>query len=64
MQSTDTHVLDSSTRVFMTHTREYEILESLLVGISNTLQVLRTRYEFTCEFFTFIIPPEVNTFID
>ena len=60
MQSTDTRVFDSFTRVFVTHTREHEILASLLAGISNTLQVLTTRYEFTREFFTFIIPPEVN----
>ena len=71
MQSTYTRVLDSFTRVldgftrvFVTHTGEYEILASLLVGISNTLQVLRTRYEFTCEFFAFIIPPKVNIFIN
>ena len=60
MQSTDTRVLDSFTCVLVTRTREYEILVSLLVGISNTLQVLRTHYEFTCEFFAFIISPEVN----
>ena len=71
MQSTYTRVLDSFTRmldgftrVFVTHTREYEILASLLAGISNTLRILRTRYEFTCEFFASIIPPKVNIFID
>ena len=71
MQSTYTRVLDSFTRVlvsftrvFVIDTREYEFLASLLAGISNTLRVLRTRYEFTCEFFAFIIPPQVNIFID
>ena len=59
-----TCVLVSFTRMFVTHTRKYEILASLLVVISNTLQVLRTRYEFTCQFFAFIIPPKVNIFID
>ena len=64
MQSTDTRVLDNFTRMFVTHTREYEILASLLAGISNTLRVLKTCYEFTCEIFAFIILPEVNIFID
>ena len=71
MQSTNTRVLDSFARVlvsftcvFVTHTREYEILASLLAGISDTLRVLRTRLEFTFEFFVFIIPPQVNIFID
>ena len=71
VQSTYTRMLDSFTRVlvsftrmFVTHTRKYEILASLLVEISNMLLVLRTRYEFTCKFFTFIIPPQVNIFID
>ena len=60
MQSTKTCMLNSFTHVFVSHTPEYEILVSLLAVISNTLQVLTTRYKFTCEFFTFIIPPEVN----
>ena len=71
MQSTYTRVLDgftrvlvSFTRVFVIPTREYEFLTSLLAGISNMLRVIRTRYEFTCEFFAFIIQPQVNIFMD
>ena len=64
MQSIETHVFDSFTCMFMTHTREHQVLVSLLagtqVGISNTLRALTTYYEFTCEFFTFIILPGVN----
>ena len=64
VQSTETHVFDIFSRVFVTHTREYEILTSLLtctqVGIFNTLQAPSTCYKFTHEFFAFIILPGVN----
>ena len=64
VQSTKTCMLDSFTRMFVTYTREYEILASLLagtqVGISNTLRALTTHYEFTCKLFAFIILPAVN----
>ena len=53
-------MLDIFTHVFVINTLEYEIVVSLLTRISNTLRALLTPYEFTREFFAFIILLGVN----